>query len=53
MFQQGRVDGARKYLSKAMDRDSSAIQQFPKDGWRALNIALYLLALGDADRLRC
>ncbi|MGH3625631.1 MAG: tetratricopeptide repeat protein [Sciscionella sp.] len=45
---QGRADAAHDHISKAIEVERSGIAEFPRDGWRALHIAVYLLAMGEA-----
>jgi tetratricopeptide (TPR) repeat protein len=44
---QGRADAAHDHMSKAIEVDRSGIEEFPRDGRRALHIAVYLLAMGE------
>jgi tetratricopeptide (TPR) repeat protein len=50
---QGRLDVAQEMISKAICIDGRSVEEFPRDGWRALNVAVYLLAIGKAEEARC
>src|SRR5262249_44018299 len=48
--QQGREEEARERLRAAVEVDRANVSLFPRDGWKAMNVIIYLAALGEFER---